>query len=152
MGHGSNFLLNIGPDHRGLLPEADAKRLLELGERIRASFGTPLPYGEVKREGATYTMEHSELGDPDWKMPRAERLSNCIVLQEDLTSGQHITAFHIYGYLPNYKKKRILLFEGRTVGHKVICRFGTLRCSKFEVEIEGNEGATLASVQAFYIK
>ena len=33
VGHGSNFLLNIGPDNRGLLPDADAKRLLELGER-----------------------------------------------------------------------------------------------------------------------
>ncbi len=152
VGHGSNFLLNIGPDHRGLLPEADAKRLLELGERIRASFGTPLPYEAPKREGNVYVMEHGELSDPDWKMPRAERLSNCIVLQEDLTNGQRITAFHVYGYLPHYKKKRILLFEGRTVGHKVICRFGALRCSKFEVEIEGDEGATLASMQAFYIK
>ena len=152
VGHGSNFLLNIGPDHRGLLPEADVVRLLELGERIKAAFDTPLPYGEVRRAENVYVMEHSELSDPDWKMPRAERLSNCLVLQEDLANGQHIMAFRIYGYLPTYKKKRILLFEGRTVGHKVICRFGALRCSKFEVEItEASGPCALSSMSAHYI-
>ena len=153
VGHGSNFLLNIGPDHRGLLPEADAKRLLELGARIKAAFGAPLPYNTPVREGNVYTMEHSDLGVPDWKMPREARLSNCLVLQEDLTSGQHIKAFRIYGYLPNYKKKKILLFEGRTVGHKVICRFGALRCSKYEVEITESGGDfALTDIKAFYVK
>ena len=28
------------------------------------------------------------------------------------------------GYLPVYQKKKILLFEGGTVGHKLFCRFG----------------------------
>lgn len=140
VGHGSNFLLNIGPDDRGLLPEADVKQLLELGARIREAFGSPLSYTAPARNGNAYTMEHSDLGDPDWKMPREARLSNCLVLQEDLTGGQHIRAFRIYGYLPVYKKKKILLFEGRTVGHKVICRFGALRCSKYEVEITESDG------------
>ena len=153
VGHGSNLLLNIGPDDRGLLPEADVKRLLELGARIKAAFGSPLSYTEPARNGNVYTMEHSDLGDPDWRMPRESRLSNCLVLQEDLTNGQHIKAFRIYGYLPNYKKKRILLFEGRTVGHKVICRFGALRCSKYDVEItESNGDFALTDMKAFYIK
>lgn len=153
VGHGSNLLLNIGPDDRGLLPEADVKRLLELGARIKAAFGSPLSYTEPARNGNVYAMEHSDLGDPDWRMPREARLSNCLVLQEDLTNGQHIKGFRIYGYLPNYKKKRILLFEGRTVGHKVICRFGALRCSKYEVEItESNGDFALTDMKAFYIK
>ena len=153
VGRGSNFLLNIGPDHRGLLPEADVKRLLELGARIKAAFESPLPYNTPVREGNVYTMEHSELGDLDWKMPREARLSNCLVLKEDLTNGQHIKAFRIYGYLPNYKKKKILLFEGRTVGHKVICRFGALRCSKYEVEITESSGDfALTEIKVFYVK
>ena len=153
VGHGSNFLLNIGPDNRGLLPEADTKRVLELGEKIRRCYGKPLNYAEPVREGNVYTMEHNELSSEDFKThPKTERLSNCLVLKEDLTNGQMITSFRVYGYLPAYQKKKILLFEGRTVGHKVFCRFGALRCSKFEVEITGSDGEyALTDIKAYYV-
>ena len=153
VGHGSNFLLNIGPDNRGLLPEADAKRLLELGEKIRSSYGTPLPYTEPQRDGNVYTMVHEELGGGSWYLPKEERLSNCLMLKEDLTNGQSIRSFRIYGYLPNYRQKKVLLFEGRTIGHKVYCRFGALRCSKFEVEITDCDGNyALTEIKAFYVR
>jgi hypothetical protein len=75
------------------------------------------------------------------------------MLKEDLSRGQSIRSFRIYGYLPNYQQKKILLFEGRTVGHKVYCRFGALRCSKFEVEITSHDGEyALTEIKAFYIK
>ena len=153
VGHGSNFLLNIGPDDRGLLPDADAKRLLELGDRIRTSFGTPIAFDAPTRDGNIYTMVHSELNSPDWLSPRHERLSNCLMLCEDLSRGQSIKSFRIYGYLPKYQKKKILLFEGRTVGHKVLCRFGAIRCSKFEVEITDHNGPfALSDIKAFFVK
>ena len=154
VGHGSNFLLNIGPDNRGLLPEADVARLAELGERIRSSYKTPLPYEPFVREGDVLTMEHSERSAPDFKtVPLASRLSNCLMLKEDLTKGQSITSFRVYGYLPAYQKVKILLFEGRTVGHKVYCRFSPMRVSKFEVEITGHDGDyTVTDMQAYYVK
>ncbi|MBQ8419852.1 MAG: alpha-L-fucosidase [Clostridia bacterium] len=152
VGHGSNFLLNIGPDNRGLLPDADVERVLSLGEKIRAAFGNPLPYTAPVQDGDTYTMAHTELSE-DWMIPKESRLSNCLMLKEDLSEGQKIRSFQIYGYLPHYQKKKILLFEGRTVGHKVFCRFGALRCSKFEVKItDADEGYRLTDIQAYYIQ
>ena len=152
VGRGSNFLLNIGPDNRGLLPDADTKRLLELGERIRNSYGNPLPYTEPLRDGDIYTMSHTELKQ-NWRIPKEERLSNCLMLKENLQNGQSIRSFRIYGYLPHYQQKKILLFEGRTVGHKVYCRFPALRCSKFEVEITDYDGAyALKDIKAFYVR
>ena len=152
VGHGSNFLLNIGPDNRGLLPDADVARLWELGDRIREAFGTPLDYTEPVQNGNVYTVTHNELASPDWKHPHKRKLANCIMLKEDLSLGQKITSFRIWGYLPIYQKKKILLFEGRTVGHKVLCRFGAIRCSKYEVEITGSEGeCKLTDVKAYYI-
>lgn len=152
VGRGANFLLNVGPDDRGLLPDADAHRLQELGEKIRAAFGKPLPYTVAEKNGNVYTVRHAEADSEDWIVPRKERLSNCLVLKEDLSNGQHITSFRIYGYLPVYKKKKILLFEGRTVGHKVECRFGALRCSKYEVEITGSDGEyALSDISAYYV-
>ena len=69
VGHGSNFHLNIGPDNRGLLPDADVERVLSLGEKIRATFGNPLPYTAPVQDGDTYTMAHTELSE-DWMIPK----------------------------------------------------------------------------------
>ena len=55
--------------------------------------------------------------------------------------------------LPYYKHKKILVYEGRTVGHKAICPFGAIRASKFEVEITGCEGEhTLTDIRAYYVR
>ena len=152
VGRGSNFLLNIGPDNRGLLPEADVKRILELGERIRESYGKPIEYNEPTSLCNVYKMTHPCAQDSDWRRPRTERVSNCLMLKEDLADGQRITSFRIYAYLPHYKHKKVLLFEGRTVGHKVLCRFNAIRASAFEVEIEGDEGAKLSDVKAYFVR
>ena len=138
VGHGSNFLLNIGPDNRGLLPEKDKKRLSELGERIRA-YQTPVT--ELLPMERTGENEYS-IAVPDgqkamWKVTPAVGLANRIVLMEDLTDGQAVTSFRLYAYLPSYQKKKILIYEGRTIGHKLICPFGAIRGSKYVLEITG---------------
>ena len=89
VGRGSNFLINIGPDNRGLLPDADVKRILELGERIRAGYGTPANFGDFEKQGDVYTITHNESAPTDeWKMPHERKLTNCVVIREDLTNGQ----------------------------------------------------------------
>ena len=153
VGHGSNFLLNIGPDFRGLLPDKDVSRLLALGKRIRENYENALPYTNPVKDGDIYTMEHAELANRDWSKPYESRLSNCIMISEDLTNGPSIESFSIYGYLPNYKKKKILLFEGKTIGHKVICKFSALRCSKYEIVINRHNGDyAIKDIKAFYVK
>lgn len=154
VGRGSNFLINIGPDDRGLLPEADVKRILELGERIKAAYGEPVPFTEPTKDGDVYTIIHSEVNEPDWKtIPKEERLSNCVMIKEDLTNGQSVESFSIYGYLPAYKHKKILLFEGKTIGHKVLCKFSPLRCSKYEVVINSHNGDyAIKDIKAYYAK
>ena len=55
VGRGANFLINIGPDSRGLLPGPDAQRLLEFGSAIRRRYGTPLPqFGGVEQTGEVF--------------------------------------------------------------------------------------------------
>ena len=75
------------------------------------------------------------------------------MLCEDLTQDHLIKSFSIYGYLPAYVKKKILLFEGKTVGHKVYCKFSSLRCSKYEVVINECDGEpALTDIKAFFVK
>ena len=155
VGHGSNFLLNIGPDNRGLLPDADVSRVLELGERIRETFKSPLPYTDPSKNGDEYTMLHKDfLSAPDWWMnPKADRLSNCLVIEEDLTNGQSVESFSVYGYMPQDSHEKILLFEGRTIGHKLICRFGAMRCSKYEIVINKYSGEhKIKNIKAYFVK
>lgn len=153
VGRGSNFLLNIGPNDRGLLPEADKNRLLELGEKIRTSYEKSLNYTSASQNGDTYTIEHKERSSGDWKNAKTEHLSNTLVLSEDLTNGQKIEAFSVYAYLPHYQHKKILIFEGKTIGHKQICRFSPIRASKFEVVVENSApNHSIKEIKAYYVK
>lgn len=152
VGNGSNFLLNVGPDNRGLLPDADVNRVLELGEKIKRVFSTPCEYKEPIKAGNTYVIEHREADAPDWYLPEKRRLSNCLAIKEDLTNGQSVTHFKIYAYLPAYKHKKVLVFEGRTIGHKALCRFPCIRASKFELEIDGYDREySIKEIKAFFI-
>lgn len=153
VGHGSNFLINIGPDSRGLLSDADANRFLELGAKIKSAYGNPLPYTDMERDGDTYTVIHKEQESADWKIPKEENLSNAIAIREDLTDGQKIESFSVYAYLPNYKSKKIQVFEGKTVGHKVICKFSAIRASKYEVVINSASGEyKIKDIKVYYVK
>lgn len=153
VGHGSNFLLNIGPDNRGLLPEADKKRLFELAEKIR-EYNTPIELSDLTQTGENeYSISVPENKLQEWKDTPSVGLANRIVLKEDMTEGQSIKAFRIYAHLPVYQKKRILLYEGRTVGHKLICPFGTIRGVKYTVEITEADGTPrLSDMKAYFIK
>ena len=154
VGRGSNFLLNVGPDDRGLLPKADADRLLELGERIHTAYGVPLPFGEIKKDGDIHCITHTDFSPGnDWSKPYATRLTNCVTIEEDLTNGQSITSFKVYASLPVYSKKRILVFEGHTVGHKIFCRFPAIRACRLTVEVTGHNGDyVINSIKAYYVK
>ena len=107
----TNFLINIGPDDRGLLPDADVERILELGVRIKSAYGTPANFSDFEKQGDTYSITHNEAGPTDeWNIPKETNLTNCVVIEEDLTNGQKVESFSIYGYLPRYRHKKILLF------------------------------------------
>ena len=152
VGNGSNFLINIGPDNHGLLCDADASRLLELGEKIKSLYASKRNYSAPTRDGNVYTLIHNEVSCEDWKIPSKSRLVNCMSIKEDLTNGQKIESFRIYAYLPYYKHKKILVFEGRTVGHRKLCRFPAVRASKFELEITEFQGDhEIKEIEALFI-
>lgn len=139
VGRGANLLLNIGPDRRGLLPDADAARLIEFGNRVRAVFAENLVQS-FTRDGNTYTAELA-----------GAALCNHVVLQEDISDGGSIEAFRVYVHAHPYGSRPILVYSGATVGHKHICRFPAVRTRRIEVVI-GSESAphTLTDISAYY--
>ena len=156
VGRGANFLINIGPNRRGLLPEKDTARLLEFGEEIRRrygeaveGFGAPRQVGEDEFaiELPGFTTESSEHD------PVKPQLVNRVVLSEDMTNGQGVTGFELWANLPAYKGKQVCLYKGDTIGHKAICLFPTIRTARITLRVTGHEGGyALSGMKAYFVR
>lgn len=137
VGRGCNLLLNIGPDRRGRLPDADAQRLLEFGAEIRRRFGSPL---------ATLADCRAE-EETRWVWEPGDARIDHVVAGEDLTDGERLRRFSVQA-APWAGGKPITLYEGQSIGHKAICRFPLLRVRKVWLEVTEADGpARLRSLE-----
>ncbi len=138
VGRGANLLINIGPDRRGLLPDADAQRLLDFGAEIRRRFANPLP-ATFTRTDAAVSCQFEE-----------PTLVDHVVLTESLTAAQPIERFTIRAYPYSYGPP-VVVYEGHTIGHKAICSFPPFLTKQVEVTLEGTDGDNLTSMQVFCV-
>lgn len=129
VGRGANLLINIGPDRRGLLPDADREALLAFGAEVRRCFGKPLA-----------TLAQGKLTPSGWEYESPEPFYlDHVVLQEDLGAGEHVRRFAIH-IQTGVSGRLVCVHEGRNIGHKAICRLPLLACSKVVVEILEADG------------
>jgi len=151
VGGNSTFLLNLPPDRRGLIHENDVARMKELGERIRATYGTNLAVGAAVRGSAAKDETHGpdRLTDGDgstyWQAPEgteqadfvidlgAERAFDRIVLEENIREGQRIERFRIE--IEDVRGDWSLVYEGTVVGYKKICRFAETTARRLRLTI-----------------
>ena len=147
VGRGANFLLNIGPNRHGLLNDADVRRVTEFGEALRRRYGQPIAaFGEMTAAGENaWSIQTADF-------PEGERpLVNRVVLMEDLTDGESVREFEVWASLPRYHGQEICLYRGRTMGHKAICAFPTMRTGRLRVKITSSDGpCRLRGFKAYY--
>jgi alpha-L-fucosidase len=90
VGRGASLLLNVPPDRRGLLNEADSASLREFGKRQRAIFGRDLAAGGRRTMQAVTGSGH-EVG---MVLSLPERTTfNLVRLRENINLGQRVGAF-----------------------------------------------------------
>jgi len=137
VGRGANLLINIGPDRRGLLPDADRARLLEFGAEIRHRFGRP-----------SATLTDGRLSDGGWEYAATDPFYiDHVIVQEDLAKGEAVRRFAIR-VQSSHGGKPIILHEGRNIGHKAICRFPLVAARKVILDItEADRPAILRAVE-----
>ena len=136
VGHNANLLLNIGPDNRGLLPEQDVARLLEMAREIQRRFRQPL--GAVEPSGKYIVLDFD---DP--------MVINHAVLMEDLREGQRVLRYQLEA---SVEGEWVKVNEGTSVGHKKIVRFETVRASQLRFEcLERLATPKIRSFQAFHV-
>jgi len=121
VGRNTNMLLGITPDNRGLLPDADVARMVELGEAIRAAYGTPL---------ATTSGKGGELVLKLKKPAVVDR----IILQENIRYGERVLVWHVEGTKPDGTTVR--LTEGTCIGHKRIARFDATELTDLKLVVD----------------
>ena len=143
VGRGGQLMLGIAPDRRGLLPEADIKRLQEFGDAVRQRFGENLI---AKSHISKNDTEAALDGDPDtfWSAPVG---SHHAVLEADfsrpitfdhslvmewLNNGQRIEKFRIEAWAGN---RWNTVVEGQAIGHKRIDRFTLITASRVRLNI-----------------
>ena len=104
VGHNSTLIMGLTPDPRGLLPEADAKRLEEWGAAIKKNFSKPIASTSAKGDQIVLSLDNPQT------------ISN-IVIQEDITMGQRVRAYCIQAYT---KRQWKIIAQGESIGHKRI--------------------------------
>ena len=154
VGRGANFLVNIGPNRHGLLPEKDAQSLLEFGRLLRERYSQPQNFEEaVKTADNEWSIDVPGFEVKRRTGPNADTLVNRVVIREDLTDGENIEEFRLYAHLPNYRTKRICIYKGDTVGHKAICIFPTMHTGRITLEVTKASGEVkIRDIKAYYVK
>ena len=141
VGYNSVLLLNIPPDRRGLINEADVQRLNEFAAYRERVFASNKVVNGRKYWNATFGSEKVYSLKPNAEI-------NVVMLQEDITKGQRVEAFTVEALTDNGWKE---VGKGTTIGYKRMLRFPTVKASKLRVKIdECRLTASISQVAAYY--
>lgn len=154
VGRGANFLLNIGPNRHGLLNDSDVRRVTEFGEALKRRYGKHIEaFGEMVDEGDNVWSIQTKGFGTSYDCDCKNELVNRLVIMEDITEGEGVLEFEVYANMPNYRSKEICLFRGKTMGHKAICTFPTMRTGRLSVRVLSADGTCkLRDMKAYYEK
>lgn len=138
-------MLGLAPDRRGLLPDADVKRLEEFGAAIRERYTNNLMVSEHAHSAQDTTGAALD-GNTDtfWSAPAGSHSARLEVsfpkpvsfdetlLMEWLNDGQHVEHFKIQAWTGNGWRT---LVEGHPIGHKRIDHFSPVTTTRVQLEI-----------------
>jgi alpha-L-fucosidase len=145
-GRNSVLLLNIPPDKRGRIADADVTRLKEFGQFIRQLHATDfvakskitsngrnaqfLNDGKLETswtfaEGQTKGQIEFDLGQP--------QTFNVARIQEDIAQGERVQGYRVEALNGDQWKT---IASGRVIGHKQLCRFPAVTAQRVRLVIE----------------
>ena len=149
VGGNATFLLNIPPNKDGLFHENDVKRLYELGDYLKKTYGRNLldtarlqasgsiPGHEiecVRTDGYdTYyrTQDGEQAFTINLKWEEEIELQR-IVLKENILLSQRVERFRIQAWIEG---KFEIIYEGTIIGYKKIIAVQALRTSEIQIHI-----------------
>lgn len=152
VGHGSPLLLNLTPDRRGLIPDADIAELTGFKQRVDAFTATDLARGQkviVDRPGAgdpsalvdgrtdTWWATSGTTGWIEIEFPKDLTIGG-VRLEEAIAFGQRVESFIIES---EYGDGWTELAHGTTIGAQRILRLPPVHTRRLRVRITGSKAA-----------
>jgi alpha-L-fucosidase len=136
IGHGANLLVNMTPDRRGRIPEAEVARLAEFGAEIARRFCQPLAWvGHGARWNDDGTLE----------LPLAQSAEiGHVVIEEDLRTGQRIRCYRIEARVDGHWRE---VAAGESVGRRRVQRLQSANTDCLRLRIL--DGNTPLNIRAF---
>lgn len=141
VGYNSVLLLNIPPDRRGHINEADVARLKEFAAYRRQVFAD-------NRVQKGQKMWDAVSGDQrEYELKSSSKI-NVVLLQEDIARGQRVESFRVEARVGEQWQ---LLGEGTTIGYKRMLRFPTIEAEALRITIGSSRlEAHISNVAAYY--
>jgi alpha-L-fucosidase len=162
VGRGSNLILNIPPDQRGLLHDNDVKSLLGWKKLIDEAFQNNLAKG-AKITADSYrgeSKEYAPLNTLDGKKEtywatddnkvageltidlKGKHIVKYVLMQEFIKLGQRVKAFKISVLKDN---KWVVIANGTTIGYKKIVKLEPTETTQVRISITDSKAAPLLS-------
>lgn len=141
VGYNSVLLLNIPPDRRGLIHEADVARLREFAAYRRQAFAN----NAVQNGQTPWTARAGE--QREYALKPGSTI-NVVLLQEDIAHGQRVEDFTVEARVGGTWQQ---LGKGTTVGYKRMLRFPAVEADAIRLTIgQTRLEANIANVAAYY--
>lgn len=141
VGYNSVLLLNIPPDRRGLIHEADVARLREFAAYRRQAFAN-----NAVQNGQTQWTAHA--GEQREYALKPGSTINVVLLQEDIAHGQRVEDFTVEARVGGTWQQ---LGKGTTVGYKRMLRFPAVEADAIRLTIgQTRLEANIVNVAAYY--
>ncbi len=153
VGLGANTIINLPPDHRGLVPDTIVVAAERFGNEIKKRFSNPI--AELS------DIEKGDVVELSWDEPKE---INTVVLMENIANGQRVAkyileafvdgkwqALKAVNYFPIAKKPYNRNPGYETIGHKKIDRVEPVKTNKVRFKcLKSVEGLTeLRKIQVF---
>jgi alpha-L-fucosidase len=162
VGRGSNLILNVPPDRRGLLNERDVNSLLGYKKLLDVAFAHNLAHGAkvtvssfrgnspefsptniVDGNKDTYWATDDDITAADIVIDLGtEKCINYIVLQEYIPLGQRVKSFKIEGLKDEDWK---VVASATTIGYKRIIKLGDFKTEKLRIRILDSKASPVIS-------
>lgn len=141
VGYNSVLLLNIPPDCRGLINEADVTRLKEFAEYRKQTFADD-------RVKSGQKLWEAKPGDERIYKLKSGSEINVVMLQEDISKGQRVEEFSVEAHTADGWKE---IGQGTTVGYKRMLRFSAVKADRLKIKIKNCRlTANISKIAAFY--
>ncbi len=141
VGYNSVLLLNIPPDQRGRISDADVNRLKEFADYRKEIFTDNRVKGGLKAWTA-------RPGDTRVYQLKLKSEINVVMLREDISKGQRMEAFTVEALTADGWKE---IAKGTTVGYKRLIRIPAVEARQLRVKVDACRlAANISEVAAYY--